>query len=549
MAQDFTGTALAGYMIRVVRDVVARNPRWRQTLGEVSYSTNNQVSFGDVQVIIKDIASNGARLSPNNFMCTYFGQAILTQVEDKDGKFIEWTREVDTTGAVLDPGVYYLNVDWVKERQVPAPAAPPVAASSYTIKDWQAGGEPIQTPSDAVVGQVGFTVGKYKWRQGEITNAQGTLIGLAPGIDSSTITVTNQAGASVGVQPATDSFYLLGPATAITVNSGTTQLTPNTQYWVLQATSQVLIQTTVFGSQIAYIPSSYLSVALTDQDGFTLRPGIDYNFVAANQVVLAGWTPANQTITLTGLQKLDPTVAANLMHPENTFNFTLLPGETLAPGQVFIQTQDGTNIQVTPNANGSITLPTPLPPGGYCTYEVRIDAGQTKVLGKRGSIDRNMIPGLWLAVGDQVVPNDQVAVVVSPTVCECYEVFGSKEGVNFTIDVKSNDFLTSSDLSEAIKHEVLVRRRMNMEGDGLTILEMSRTPTGSQRDNSGTATTFTYSIGVTALADWKVYVPLVTRVVSFSVAAVPQMSGYPGAINPNPRAGAFGVYGFLPDYR
>jgi hypothetical protein len=60
---DFTGNNLAGYTIRIIRDVVARNPRFRQSLGDVALTSNNQVSYQDVQCVIKDITAQGTRQS------------------------------------------------------------------------------------------------------------------------------------------------------------------------------------------------------------------------------------------------------------------------------------------------------------------------------------------------------------------------------------------------------------------------------------------------------------------------------------------------------
>ena len=46
---DLTGANLIGYLIRVTKDIMNRNPRFRNTLGETTFATNNQINFGDVQ--------------------------------------------------------------------------------------------------------------------------------------------------------------------------------------------------------------------------------------------------------------------------------------------------------------------------------------------------------------------------------------------------------------------------------------------------------------------------------------------------------------------
>src|SRR5277367_6004228 len=118
---DLTGASLVAYLLRIIRDVAGRHPRYRKALGEVTFSTgtprngSNMIQFGDVQVIIKEVSSDGGQLSPDYFMTTQHGRAILAKVEDKDGLFVEFVREVDPGYNVLDPGVYYLNVNSVDE--------------------------------------------------------------------------------------------------------------------------------------------------------------------------------------------------------------------------------------------------------------------------------------------------------------------------------------------------------------------------------------------------------------------------------------------------
>ena len=542
---DLTGASLAGYLLRVTRDIASRHPRFRKAFGDAAIATNNQLIFGDVQVIVKDISSDGNRLSSDYFLYTQTGRAIATQVADKLGSFLEWANEIDSTGTLLDPGVYYLNVDWVKESILPDP----------------------KIPAEAKVGDIAFTIGKFKWRQGYIKNAQGTKVVFAPGIDATTVTPYTNAGEQYGAggygntsygdplvplqfQAGASFLYLLTAAQTLIIHDANgNALTPNVDYWIEANQTQMIAQDTLFGVQDINLPSGFLTVSIINQDDYVLRPGIDYTFTTSTRIRLAGWTPAGSTLYISGLQQLDPTVAANLVNAENTLDVQLLPGESIVPSQVFISTQDADHIQVTPAADGTITLANLLPPGGWCRYEVRIDSGETRVLGRRNSVNKNLIPGLWIAVGDLVTAGDQAAIVVSPVNCETYEVYGSKENVHATIDIKSNDLMTSSTLAEMLREFLLISGRDRMEADGLTIFEAPRSYQGQQRDNSGTAPTFTYSLSVSAAADWRVFKPLVTRVTSFDITPNPTLGGYPGQLQSSSRYAAFGVAGFLPDYR
>src|ERR1700674_1553180 len=109
---DLTGANLVAYLMRMIRDVVERSPRWKNSLGEVTFPANTILRWNDVWVSITSVTTSGNRLSPAYFMCTQIGRAILAKVGDKDGQFIEWTREVDPAQKNPPAGVYSLNVDF-----------------------------------------------------------------------------------------------------------------------------------------------------------------------------------------------------------------------------------------------------------------------------------------------------------------------------------------------------------------------------------------------------------------------------------------------------
>lgn len=514
---DLTGNHLAGYMIRVVRDVVTRNPRFRSALGEVAAQSNYMVSYGDVQCIVKDITAQGARLSPDNFMCFQLGRSIVATVGDKDGSFIEWANEIDPTLATPVAGIYMMGVAGVDEK----------------TRD------------------VFLETETYKWYEGYVKNAQGSRVNFAPGIDATTVQPYDITNNNVPeFQAGADFIYLLSSVVELGVKDvNNNVLTPLTQYWVDQTQSQVIIESTVFGTQTAQVPSNYDTVTLVDQDGFTLRNGIDYIFTSATTVTLSGWTPAGGTITAVGTVKADPSIAGNCLNPENTLDFTLAPGETLVADQVSVCTQAGDDQPVTVSTTGVVTLDTPLPPGGWCRYNIRTLVGFSRVTAKKIALNTGLVPGMSIAIGDSVTVGDQCALIVSPQVCQTYEVYGSKDNVNFTIDVKANDPSTASELAELLKQELLINRRARIEADGISILEASRAPVVNQRDRSATATGWVSTLGVSCLADWRVFKPLVTRVQSVDITTSPTTQGYPGKPSLAPRMFAIGAIGFLPDYR
>jgi hypothetical protein len=574
---DLTGANLAAYLIRVVKDAVIRNPRFRQTLGDVAVASNNQVLFGDVQVIVKSISSSGNRLSPDNFMLTQHGRALIAKVKDKEGCFVEWCVETDREGSTLDPGIYYLSV----------------------------------TSVDEGTRAVGLDIHKYQWREGNITNAQGSQVVLRAGLDGTlvvpydiisitnvaltsnlaTITAVNvfQPGDVVTITGLTTSalngtwtvtaasnttftfalthanisstadsglatkaliynsnysfLYLFTPAQNLTLVYNSGNLIPLVDYWFIRTQSQVLIASTAGGYEDADIPVGYNNFSITDQNDYVLRPNLDYYQPSANVVRFGEWTPAGSTLTITGDVIVDPSSNSSIS-PENILNITLGVGQTIVPDQVFISSSYGDFTNVVPLPNGSVTIPRLLGVGEYLHWEARIDCGTTSVVGKKLELNP-LVTGLWVAIGDQVVVGDQVAIIISPFRTETYEVYGSKDNVNISLDIKANDLTTASEISELIKQQLLIFKRENMEADGITIFEVSRDYTGEARDASGTAPRFVYNLNIQAMCDWKVFMPLVTRLVSFQIT---DSAVVPGYLETTPRAQAFGAFRFIPSY-
>lgn len=516
---DLSGANLIGYLLRIIRASVATNPRFNQTLGQVTFQSDNFIKYGDTQITIRDVNTSGNRMSPDYFVCNQYGRALVAKVEGKAGTFIEWINEVDPTGATPEAGVYYLNIDAVSDQ----------------------------------TSDIDLTVEKYRWVQGTYYNAVGSIVYLRTGIDGTTLTAKDTTtGAVIPITTFSSYLYLLAPTQQLQLyDSSNTPLTPLTDYWYERLVPEVIIQSTAGGAEVANIPTPWVSFTLVDQTGYELRKGIDWNFYGTNFIQLSASTPPGSTITANVIRKVDPSSTVGT-HPENILQTGVLPNETLAPGQIFIHTTENDYYTATVNSDGTVTLPTLLTPGEWLKWEVRIASGQTTCRGKKFSVNgfydtyldssnqvqfitdpvtglrTETLPGLAIAIGDSVVVGDQVAIIVSPTTTETYDVYGSKENLNFTIDVRANDLQTASDISELLKQQLLVYRRTNMEANGVTIFEAPRSFRGTQRDSSGTAPTYTYSLSVSAMADWKVFVPKVTRLVSFIItdtASLPDFQG------------------------
>lgn len=616
---DLTGANLVAYILRVVQDAVIRNPRFRNTLGVVTFASNNQINYGDTQILVKSVTTSGTRLSPDYFMCTQHGRAILCKVGDKDGSFVEWVTENDKTRLTPKAGVYYFNVDAVDEQ----------------------------------TRNVNLTVQQFRWEQGSFKNAEGTIIGLAPGIDGNALSAFDSANSnsivnfvvsgqqlrlltptkrlvlkvtafshlwqashtfaigdiindaqggtphlqqvvSIGASPHQTgaSLPVFDQAASTTTDGNITWqdigivpqsvLVPNTDYWILRKQDTVVLQSAVGGQEIISVPTNVTAVTFIDQDGYELRKDNDYAFQGPGFILLSAFTPKGATISARGTFKLDPSTN-DATNPENVISLNIGANESLASGQVTISATSGDYNSAAPDPlTGNITLPVLLLPGEYFRFEVRILTGNYTIVGKKyelngfkktrfdataGAPDANTpgpgayvldldanglpvdpIPGMVLAIGDSVVKGDQCAVIVNPELTETYEVFGSKENLTFQLECKSNDYQTSSDISELLKRELLIMRRENMEADGITIFEATRENLGEQRDPSGTAPRHIFTVSVTASADWKVFVPCVTRMVSFEINENIYLDDFPGKLLAVPRMQAFGAFTFIPAY-
>jgi hypothetical protein len=562
MSRFLTGGALVSYLLRLLEDIVNRNPRFKQTLGTVSYPNNVTIRWNDVEVLIRSVASAGNRLSPNNFMFTQTGRAVVCQIADKEGLFIEDARETDKTRTNPPAGVYYINVDYF----------------------------------DDATRTLGLTIQTYRWVQGKLSNAQGSIVYFRVGIDPTNLKgVEAETGKSIQFTPYNYSLgsfaYLITPVQTLTLYyPDGTPLQPMVDFWYQRNQSAVLIQNTLGGQELANLPAPCVTFTLTDQDGYVLRPNVDFTMQGFQWVQLSSFTPSGSTITANMVVKLNPYTTTGT-NPENILPINVMGSESLAAGEVFICTPSGNFPNAVVDQNGTISLPTLLQPGDWLRWDIRINSGQLKAMAKKWEwnscviVDPNSItfstpsqvagqpapaptpvqtsagtpllkdglqqyvfPGLLLAIGDKVVVGDQQAVIVSPVVTETYHVYGSKENVNIILEVKANDLQTASDLSEMIKEQFLVKRRMNTEADGLAIFEVSSDFIGEQRDQSATAPTYKYNLSISASADWKAFVPLVTRLVQIEVNAVASIPDFPSKPVLSTKMRSLGITQFLTPY-
>ena len=535
---DLTGGNLTAYLLREVFEVMGKHPRFRRaTVGQsaVSFIQNNAITLGNVSCLVKNISTQGTRLSPDYFCYIQMGYTILAKVGDHDGAFVEWVQDIEPKAAI--PGVYYITVDKVVEKTL----------------------------------EVELAVQKFLWYQGGVKNVQGQLVYLAPQFNPKTVIVSD-ANTGYVLVPYVDYTPWLNYLIMIrqvdvlqitTADSPPVQLQGGTDFWIKLETSVQIATNTAFGAADVNVPGEFEPFpVITDQLGYVLINGKDYTITGVNAeqnvniITLSSSSPAGTTLTASGIMRLDPNSEA-AFKAENILPTTLPANQKLSSGKAITSQGNFTYDKLIVRPDGSVTLPIVLQAGGWYKYDLRVSTPVVEgIKALKQNLNRlqkvthdqsgqeltrtDVIPGVWLAIGDNVTEQDQVAILVSPTRTECYEVYGSKENLTFTLDVKANDLMTASELSELIKAEWTYKNRDNMEADGITIFDISREQTGEARDASGTATTYTYSLNVTASCDWKGFVPLVNRVTHIDVVPTTTLS-YPTRLQ------VLGAAQFVPD--
>ena len=513
---ELTGENLSAYLLREIRNIVNRNPRFRNLGGDVTVATSSMVAWGDLRVTINRVSAQGTRMSPDYFLCTQYGRTVLGKLENYDGLFIEWVQEIQENWNTIPPsGVYYLNVDSVDE-----------------------GTRNVQ-----------LTIQKYQWVGESPRYANGSLVYFASHIDVSSVTPVDPA-IQYAQQGNTLAILSFSP-NMLELQTPHGLLTPMVDFWYMREVKAEIIPSTAFGEQLIMLPiPDYYSVAIFDQDGYPLKEGVDFFFNAPNIITTGSWTPEGSTLIGTFVIRVDPssTLAA---HPENQVSATLAAGDAPVPDQTILYSSllNRSSSSDFLTIDGVTWLTTLLVTGERYYWESRIDLGQDQYSAKKMEVNKNLIDGLSIAIGDQVFVNDQCAILISPKPSEIYEIYGSKENVSFTIEVKANDRMTASEVAEMIKGSLLVRERTNMEANGLTIFEISRESVYESRDSSGTAPTTTHTLNVSAAADWELHIPLITRISQFNVDMqdTPQ-TDFIGKISLPPRISTLGVSQFLPNY-
>jgi hypothetical protein len=474
------------------------------------------MKYNDLEIIIKNPSSDGNRLGSDHYMATQYGRVMLAKLEDKDGMFIEHIQEVDKTLATPEPGLYYFNLDSV----------------------------------DEATRAVQLTCQKMRWVSGKVTNANGSYLRFSQAISLTDVAFRNLVLGEYSAQQ--DKVYINVYKDTVEAYSVTTglDLVPVVDYWVETSESILITNDTTAGTQVLPIPdSNYISFDVIDQDQYTLRRDLDYK-VAGSNIILSNWTPAHQTLTMVGRFRRNPMVVG-FVSAENLIDFRIENGAIVKEQFSAIATAGNYKFSdLTQGQDKNWYLTNLLIPGDNLVWECRVDMGQTVLKGLKNALNMYLIPGVAIVIGDKTVVGDQLAMLVNPTVCETYEIYGSKENIKFDIDIRTNDMRTSSEIAGLVKEYLLVSGRDRMETCGLTIYEVSRSTTSDSKEGgAGLLSTQIVTLSVSAAADWEIKRPLITRLDNIDTTTVAVDLAYPGKkVTINPIGTSYGSSGFLPSY-
>lgn len=513
---ELTDVNLNSLLIRELRPVVAKHPRFRELGGEIGSTFATKMQFNDLEVIVKNHTTDGIRFAPDHYLATKIGRALVAKIEDKDGLFIEDIQEIDKNLDKPVSGMYYFNMDSV----------------------------------DEATREVVLTCEKLKWVTGQVTNATGSYITVSKTYDINTIGIRNLA--STDYYRVGNKIYVNKYAETLDVydmNSSISLVAPQ-DFWFEHKDEVVIVADTVAGYQMYPIPDmSFISFDVVDQDGYVLRRDTDYK-ISGTDLIFSSWTPAHQKFSMVGLFRRDPNVVG-FINSENLIDITTNPGEYIETNQFTAVTTTG-NLSfsdLTKNSQDAYYLTNLLHPGDNMVWEARINLGQSQIKAKKNALNINLIDGLTVYIGDRTVVNDQVAIVVYPYITELYEIYGSKENISFDIDIRTNDMRTSSEIAGLIKEFILVSGRDFLNSCGLTIYEVSRSVNSDAKDSSGILSYQTVTLSISAAADWEIKKPLVTRLDSIDISAVQFDYGYPAKkVSINSVGTVYGATGFLATY-
>ena len=504
---DITGGFLAHFLVGELRPVVMRHPRFQASDGETVAAYSDQITYRDVSITIGSTHADGTSMSPDSYLGTAFGRALVAKIDGKPGSFVEWLQENNSQAPA---GIYYLSVDSVDE----------------------------DTRDVRLIQQT------RQWHRGGLSGAKGSKVFLSRSLPTDLVVPEDSA-----VEFRNDGYSLtiLSYAPNLSLKRTDTGdiLVPGTDWWI-ESTERITLIEETFGEKTTYVgvPAGWTSIHFLDEEDVEYRPGVDWYWVSPTTISVAPWIPSGSKVIAEGRWVKTP-VGDNYVNAENLITLTLSPGDTVELVGTTYATSRGVFpiSELIPEGANTFRLQHLLDTGDDLHWELKSISAQFYNTVKKMSVNREFLPGVNLAIGDQVGVGDRLAIIVEPSRCEVFEIFGGKDGVGFDLTIKSNDLLTTTEIANLVKSYLLVEARHRLENCGLNILRIGQAYQGGPKDITGKTTAHSTTLSVSASADWEIHRPLINYVEAIDLSGVTVDSQIvSGRLKPIPQLNALGRF-------
>lgn len=192
---------------------------------------------------------------------------------------------------------------------------------------------------------------------------------------------------------------------------------------------------------------------------------------------------------------------------------------------------EGVDYSVGDDGN-TIYLSTPLGNNQSISADFRvvgITTGPWKVLPRSGM--NQAIPGVVQVFGTRYQKGDRWAVLVSSTREPAYLEYGGKWELSVDLEIIARDVNSQAEISDATAMFLWAILRTNLIDEGIDITDVNMGgETEEIYDENGDDYFFGSSISVTLQADWFLFTPIVSRVMSYTE----EIKGLPGSLSLSP---------------
>lgn len=489
-------------------------------------------------IIVQASSISPQALSADNYMGVLHSHCMLAKVDGFSGTCVEWVREDDIAirtagGFVVDPGVYYLQVEEVEDPTGNLPdfqfwVDPLLTVLQEPLITMATGTEVDAYLMYAPV--LGDSVNLYSPTYGLLLRGTSfileaeqslyignSLFGLSVGQVPSRLESINAPFVIVdGVNDVLD-MEINGIPITIVLNAGT-YTTLNLQSLADQIQdafylADVSSTATVSGSLIL-ITSSH-SIQIMNDAVSTVNPTLGFvegfvpvvyegvmtpPFIPQNTTLFLNVDGVDYEVDLFGGARSHIDIAQDIM--------TQVPSLTITTQHAGDYTLDATT--------GKVTFLHPFMAETYIIADYRYpDTTRGPFPIYRGEISNtDAIPGVVIAFGDQLVDGDVVAVSVEGTRSNVAKIYGGKAEVSMDIDIIARDSRTRNELADITTlyfwHEV--KEWLSEEGILITNVSLGGKSEEPYDDNADDYF-YTASVSLSMMTDWEKYVarPLFIR--------------------------------------